>query len=370
MSDTVAAAPGKISPLHSWHQRHAAHFTDFAGWQMPLRYRGILEEHRAVRSGCGVFDISHMGEIIVCGPLAAEWLDSMLSNAVSRLPIGRCHYTLLLNETGGILDDLILARLGPEEFFLVVNAATSHTDTEWLMSHLPAHGVALENASNRFAALAIQGPSSPEIFEHLFGTPMPAKNSAARFHFNRLSGIWSITGYTGEKGFEAFFEETEPRPLENLMEKLTQSGVEPCGLGARDLLRLEMGYPLYGSDLDPTTTPLEAGLEPFVALDKPHFIGRDALLAQKRTGLHRKLRGLLMEPGSPPPRAHYPVCLNGESVAQTTSGALSPSLKRGIALAYLPIEHSQEGAQAEVEIRGKRFPARITGKAFYKPSHT
>lgn len=343
---------------------------EFAGWEMPVQYGGILEEHSAVRQSAGVFDISHMGEFVVRGPGAAAWLDFLLTNRASALPIGEGHYTLMLNERGGVLDDLLLYRTGPEEFLLIVNAAKIEEDAAWVEAKLPtAGGVTWENRSDAFVALAVQGPDSPAIYATLFGEEMPPRNRVRAFRRTEGSGWVATTGYTGEEGFEIFLA-VEPGGEEPAAEALWTAvgaaGAVPCGLGARDTLRLEMGYPLNGSDLSPERTPVEAGLSFFVAWDKPDFVGHEVLRFQRANGPEVKLCGLVMEGKAPPPRPHYPVWAGEQRIGETTSGALSPSLGEGIAMAYLPTALAQPGTTVALEIRGRKFPARVCRKPFYK----
>jgi aminomethyltransferase len=333
----------------------------FADWEMPVQYAGILQEHRAVREACGVFDISHMGEFFVSGPGATAWLDSLLTNHLAPLPIGHSQYTLLLNDLGGVIDDLIAYRLGEENYLLIVNAAKISEDAAWLRAHA-APGVTFEDRSPDFAALAIQGPKAAAVFEHLFHRPMSADR-------NRVialpNGFLATTGYTGEAGFEWLLPAAE---APTAWRAALEAGATPCGLGARDTLRLEMCYPLNGSDLSPTRSPLEAGLGFFVALNKPAFIGRAALLAQKAGLLPHKLCALRVLDKAPPVRPHYPVFVNGEPVTETTSGALSPSLGYGIALAYLPPAYCDPGQEVEIAVRDRRYRAQVVKKPFLKKS--
>ena len=333
---------------------------DFAGWEMPVQYTGILDEHRAVREGCGVFDISHMGEFFVRGTGATAWLDSLLTNRVAKLSIGEAQYTLMLNERGGVIDDLIIYRIGDEEFLLVVNAAKIDEDAAWLRQHLAA-GLEFENQSEDYAALAVQGPKASEIFEQVFARPLPTERNRV-IHW---AGLYAVTtGYTGESGFEVL---VPVREAEAVWDQLLAAGVKPCGLGARDTLRLEMCYPLNGSDLSPERTPLEAGLGFFVDLDKGDFVGRDVLVAQKKEGVPSRLAALLVTEKSPPIRPHYPVHAGAENLTETTSGALSPSLGVGIALAYLPLALAKVGQPLEIEVRGRRYAASVVKKPFYQP---
>lgn len=348
------------TPLFEDHLAQGGRIVDFAGWEMPVQYAGILQEHKAVRESCGVFDISHMGEFFVEGPGATAWLDSLLTNNLAALPAGHAQYTLLLNERGGVIDDLIAYRLGPDRFLLIVNAAKISEDAAWLRQHA-VDGARFEDRSSQFAALAIQGPRAVSVFHSLFGRPMPAARNVVE-EITPASWI-ATTGYTGEAGFEWIIPAAEAAAA---WHRALAAGAVPCGLGARDTLRLEMGYPLNGSDLSPAHTPLEAGLGFFVDLKKPGFIGQEPLRAQKQGLMPRKLCALRIEEKSPPIRAHYRVFVNGEPVTETTSGALSPSLGCGIALAYLPPAYSDPGQEIEIEVRGRRFRGHVVKKPFFK----
>jgi glycine cleavage system T protein (aminomethyltransferase) len=354
---------------------------DFAGWEMPVQYTGILDEHRAVREDCGIFDISHMGEFFVRGPKASQWLDSLLTNRVVALAIGEAQYSLMLNEQGGVIDDLIVYRTGEQEFLLIVNAAKIDEDFEWLKRHREALSeqlLELSNCSDAYAALAVQGPRSPEVFSKVFSSGLEdrknhivelARRSPAAVQSSLSDNCGSrvfaaTTGYTGELGFEAIVPAGEAG---HYWELFLAAGAKPCGLGARDTLRLEMCYPLNGSDLSPDHTPLEAGLASFVDLGKDNFMGRDVLLEQKTNGVPNKLSAIRVQEKSPPIRSHYAILAEGRSVAETTSGALSPSLGCGIALAYLPFPLAKAGQDLEIEVRGRRYRAAVVKKPFYKP---
>lgn len=331
---------------------------------MPVQFTSIIDEHRAVRTSCGVFDISHMGEVFVSGPSAFSWLQHMLANDLAKCPVNGAQYTFLLNERGGVIDDLIVYRLAEDNFLLLVNAAKIEEDVAWLEKHLE-QGVTLENRSDTMSALAVQGPQAARIYRELFGSEMPERNRVTALHRCSALVLAATTGYTGEPGFELFF----PNALAaDLWQSVLSAGATPCGLGARDTLRLEMCYPLNGSDLSPHRTPFEAGLGIFVALEKPDFIGRGALAAQKASGLPSRLAALRMTEKGPPPRAHYPVLLGDEVVGETTSGALSPSLGEGIALAYLPSTLAKPGQTLQLDIRGRKFTAVVEKKPFYRPS--
>jgi len=342
---------------------------DFGGWFMPVQYSGIVDEHLTVRGSVGLFDISHMGQFIVSGPRAAEWLNRLLTNDIQRLSPGHGHYTLLLNENGGVIDDLIVYHLTDKEFLLIVNAAKADEDFAWMQARLDPDGISFTNRSADYAGLALQGPKAPRLFDELFGISRPGRNEVRHFTRDGVPWVVACTGYTGEEGFELFFPATEAAAQWNrILERGAAAGIKPCGLGARDTLRLEMCYPLNGSDLSPAHTPLEAGLSIFVDLNKPAFVGRDALLAQKAAGIPLRLAPIRMTDKGPPPRAHYPVLSEGRQVAELCSGTLSPSLGFGIGMAYLPANLARIGEDLEIEIRGRRFKATVERKPFRKPA--
>lgn len=373
----------KKTPLYDEHARLGARIVPFAGWLMPVQYTSIVEEHQAVRNNVGVFDISHMGQLIVEGPCACEWLNTMLTNNVGKLDVATGQYTFLLNDRGGIIDDLIVYRIGEQKFLLVVNAARADEDFAWLEGHLkerrspdrPSGGLEtaapceLTNRSADFGAVAIQGPRIADLFHALFGAnaDLPPRNSIADFSFDGTTVSVARTGYTGEDGIEVFFRSSDAAKFWNAaLERGKPFGIKPCGLGARDTLRLEMCYPLNGSDLSPERNPIEAGLGFFVDLTKPNFIGRDVLLETKEKGPREKLVPFRMKEKGPPPRPHYAVFENGERIGEVTSGTLSPSLNWGVGMAYVSTAHAKTGAQIDIEIRGQKFPATIEKKPLYK----
>jgi aminomethyltransferase len=369
----------KKTPLYDEHVRLGAKMVPFAGWLMPVQYTSIVAEHQAVRNDVGMFDISHMGQFIVDGTGAREWLNKMLTNNINKLDVGMGQYTLLLNEHGGIIDDLIVYRIGDQNFLLVVNAARAEEDFAWLQKHLPAvaaavsaaNTVQIDNRSTEFGAVAIQGPRLVELFHALFGAHKepPARNHIVDLPFDGMKVSVARTGYTGEDGIEVFFRATDAVKLWNTaLEKGKPFGIKPCGLGARDTLRLEMCYPLNGSDLSPERNPIEAGLGFFVDLTKPNFIGRDALLKTKEIGPREKLVSFRMKDKGPPPRPHYAVFQNGERIGEVTSGTLSPSLNWGVGMAYVSTAHAKVGAEIAIEIRAQKFPAIIEKKPLYKKS--
>ena len=351
----------KNTPLLAAHTALGAKIVPFAGWNMPVQYTSIIDEHTAVRTQCGIFDISHMGQFIVRGDRAAAWLDGLLTNNVEKLEIGHGHYTLMLNERGGVIDDLIAYRAGETEFFLVVNASMIDEDFAWMAGRLE-EGISLENESDQWAGMAVQGPQAAAIFAAVF----PGETLPPRYGISKMSGgsVVCRTGYTGEDGFEFFSLAADGI---GYWEKFIAAGAKACGLGARDSLRLEMGYPLNGNDLSPEHSPIEAGLGFFCDLDKGEFVGRDTLAKQKTNGPVVKLTGIRYLDKGAPPRAHYPVVsAAGQVIGELASGVLSPSLMIGIGMAYLPAEFSKIGTLLSIEVRGKLFPAEVVKKPFYQ----
>jgi aminomethyltransferase len=364
----MSDAAQRKTPLYEEHVRLGAKMIPFGDWIMPVQYSSIMDEHQAVRNNVGVFDISHMGQLVATGPGAGGWLNEMLTNNIDKLEVGSGQYTFLLNERGGIIDDLIVYRTAPADFLLVVNASGTEGDFAWLKKHM-GEGVDLQNRSAEYAGLAIQGPRVVELFRLFLGSDveLPARNQIKTLDHNGTKLTIGRTGYTGEDGVEAFFPASDaPRIWNEVLEKGKSLGIRPCGLGARDTLRLEMCYPLNGSDLSPEHNPIEAGLGFFVDLKKPNFIGREVLVQAKETGTANRLVPFRMKSKGPPPRPHYGVWLGGEQIGEATSGTLSPSLNQGIGMAYLPAPHARAGTEIEIEIRGQKFPAIIEKKPLYK----
>ncbi len=351
----------KSSPLESAHVALGAKLVSFAGWNMPIQYTSIIDEHTAVRTHCGIFDISHMGQFIVSGPTAAAWLNRMLTNNIAHLAIGQGQYTLMLNEKGGVIDDLIAYRAGENEFFLVVNASMIDEDFAWMNRHLDAD-VSLVNESDEWAGMAVQGPHSPEIFAKVCpGEILPLRNGIATL---ASGAIVCRTGYTGEDGFEFFTPAGEGIAA---WEKFIAAGAKPCALGARDTLRLEMCYPLNGNDLSPERSPIEAGLGFFCDFEKGDFMGSDVLTQQKADGPAVKLTAIQYLEKGAPPRAHYPVhSADGAVIGELASGVHSPSLGIGIGMAYLPAEFAKIGTPIHIEVRGKLCLAKVVKKPFYR----
>jgi aminomethyltransferase len=350
----------KRTPLHAAHVQAGAKMVPFGGWDMPVQYDGILAEHQAVRQKVGVFDISHMGEFTIAGPNAEAVLNRLLTNDVRKTAVGQGQYTLMCTETGGVVDDLIFYRIAPTVFLLVVNAGNIDKDFSWIKSHAHAP-IEFENASDRTAALAVQGPDAVKV--------LPEVANLAPFHIVTATLFGTPcrvarTGYTGEDGFEILCDAANATGLWN---ELLKRGVKPCGLGARDTLRLEACLPLHGNDITELTTPIEAGLNRFVSLDKGDFIGRNVLAEQREKGVARKLMAFKMAAEKcPPPRSHYPILAGGRKIGEVTSGSQSPTLGGGIGLGYIETPSAVVGTAIEIEVRGKLFPAVIEKKPLYK----
>jgi aminomethyltransferase len=351
----------KRSPLEGAHQALGARLVPFAGWNMPVQYTSIIDEHSAVRTKVGIFDISHMGQFLVNGPTAEAWLNRMFTNNIAKLTPGHGQYTLMLNDNGGVIDDLIAYRTGETDYFLVVNASMIEEDFFWLASHQDEQAT-LRNESDLWAGMAIQGPLAAETFAKVCpGETLPPRNGIVT---TAAGAVVCRTGYTGEDGFEFFCPSAEGIAY---WEQFLAAGAAPCGLGARDTLRLEMGYPLNGSDLSPERSPIEAGLGFFCDLEKGGFIGRETLARQKAEGPALKLTAIQYTDKGAPPRAHYPVVsADGKIIGELASGVLSPSLMTGIGMAYLPAEYSKLGTDLSIDVRGRLFPAKVVKKPFYK----
>jgi aminomethyltransferase len=332
---------------------------------MPVQYAGILEEHEAVRTRVGLFDVSHMGEVVFRGPKALEAFSRAFTNDVAKIADGQAQYGCLCRDTGGIVDDVVVYRRAADDLLVCVNAGNREKDYEWLRGH--AGGADVRNESDEWAQLALQGPLAAQLLQRLTKVNLSALRSY-RFAPGEVAGIAGLvarTGYTGEDGFEIFCPaERGPALWDALVEAGRPERIAPCGLGARDSLRLEMAYRLYGSDMDDSTTPLEAGLAWVVKLDKGEFVGRDALLAQKAAGVARKLVGFTLTDAGIA-RHGYPVLQDGRKVGEVTSGTKSPSLGASIGLAYVPTALAAEGSTFAVEIRGRPAAARVVKTPFY-----
>ena len=352
------------TPLYATHLRHGARMVEFAGWDMPVQYTGLIEEHEAVRQAVGLFDVSHMGEVIFRGPKALPALQAVFTNDLSKVADGQAQYGCLCRENGGIVDDVVIYRRSAEDFLVCVNAGNRQKDFEWLRAH--AGGADVRNESDDWAQVALQGPKAVAVLKKLTDTGLDAIKTY-RHAPGKVAGVPCLiarTGYTGEDGFELFAPAARAEALwAALMEAGRPEGIQPAGLGCRDTLRLEMAYRLYGSDMDDQASPLEAGLGWVVKLDKGDFVGRAALQKQKEQGLSRKLVGFkLTEPGIA--RHGHVVVREGRPVGLVTSGTRSPSLKISIGLAYVPPALAAEGSALAVEIRGKPVAAEVVKTPF------
>ncbi|HET7172446.1 MAG TPA: glycine cleavage system aminomethyltransferase GcvT [Gaiellales bacterium] len=340
------------TPLHDRHLAAGARMVPFAGWEMPVQYAGVIPEHRAVREHAGVFDVSHMGQLEVRGPGALEFLQSMLSNDLTRIGAGQAQYTLLLDENGCPIDDLIAYRLGDDHLLLVVNAARVDDDREWLLGRL-REGAVLDDRTADMAMLALQGPAALDLVD----LPQLAPFEFTRAEVCGVLGIVARTGYTGEPGVEIM---VAPDQAGRLWDTLLAAGAAPAGLGARDTLRLEVCYPLYGNDLSQSRTALEGGLGWVCALDRKEFVGADALRAQREAGGYDRLVAFRVT-GRGIPRQGMAIRPAGE----VTSGTMSPSLEVGIGMGYVPADLAAEGTEIEIDVRGRPVAAQVASKPLY-----
>jgi aminomethyltransferase len=364
---TPAATELRRTPLYALHRQMGAKMVNFGGWYMPLEYTGILAEHEAVRLRAGLFDVSHMGEIEIRGEEALVLLQSVTCNDASKLIVGQAQYSGLMTPQGTFLDDLLVHKLAPDHYYLCVNAANQDEDFHHIQSNNPFRARA-ENTSSRYSQLAIQGPRALAILQTLTSTQL-APIRYYHFALGKVLGVEALiarTGYTGENGFELYFD---PAHAEQLWTEILAAGKShgllPCGLGARNTLRLEAGMCLYGHEIDKTTTPWEAGLGWICKLDKGRFLGSENLYRQKQAGVSRKLVGFEML-DKRVGRDAYPVFIKGREAGRITSGCPSPHLKKNIGMAYVPPSSAVPGTEIEILIRGQMVPARIVPLPFYK----
>lgn len=358
----------KQTRLNALHKKLGAKMIEFFGWEMPLEFKGIIDEHIAVRTRAGLFDVGHMGEILVTGKDALAFLQHLTPNDAARLAPGQVQYTALTTPLGTFVDDMLVYAQGPERFFLVVNASNCDKDFAWIRDHVQGFDVHVENQSDAWSQLAIQGPRAEEILR-----PLTPVNLAELKYFwattGKVAGIdclVSRTGYTGEDGFEIYTLSDDPAAIaEAILAEGNKFDILPIGLGARDTLRLEAKLPLYGNDIDDTTTVLEADLKWIVKFKKGDFLGKPVLEKQLAEGLKRKIVGFeVVDKGIA--RPHYPVFVGGAQVSQVASGTFAPFLKKAIGTAYLPIEATAVGTEFEVGIRDKRVRAKVVPAPFYK----
>ena len=359
----------KKTCLHPNHTAQGALMSPFGGFDMPISYEGIEAEHRAVRSAVGVFDVSHMGEVLITGPQATMFVNYIFTGDVAPLPAGKVVYGMMLNDNGGTVDDLLVYKRDDSEYFLVINASNIDKDVAWIKSHAARYDVTVDDQCDFWSELAIQGPLAEQTLNDVLGLD---GSDLGFYTFKDLRSadghpmVLSRTGYTGEDGFELY----APAPvIVSAWEKLMEAGVAPCGLGCRDTLRFEAGLPLYGAELTEEISPLEAGLGMFAKVDKEGFIGREALVAQKADGVKRKVVGLEVE-GRAIPRHGYDVLdMDGNKVGEITTGYHSITLDRNIAMALVDARFAALDTPLQVQVRRKVFPAKVIKKRFYTPNY-
>ncbi|CAN5518718.1 glycine cleavage system aminomethyltransferase GcvT [soil metagenome] len=347
------------TPLYDTHAEAGAKLVDFAGWEMPVSYVGIKEEHQAVRDSCGVFDVSHMGEIETEGPGAGERLQRLLTNDVSKLEVGAAQYSCLCREDGGVLDDLFTYRLAPDHYLTVTNASNHEKDLAWFREHAEGFDAEVADRFHDYAMLAVQGPKAREVVGSLAQGELPKRFRIADMNLGTGDAIVCGTGYTGEDGVEIF---VQPDEAAALWEELVVAGAVPAGLGARDTLRLEVNYALYGNDLDTEHTPIESSLG-WIVEEQTGFIGSERCAEQRQAGTERILKPLVLDEGIP--RQGNPILSGGKEAGVVTSGTLSPSLGYGIGMGYVRADLGSEGTEIEVDVRGKRRAGRVEKVPLY-----
>ena len=372
------SSPIKRTPLYEEHRKLGARFTEFGGWEMPVSYSGLIDEHQTVRSAAGIFDVSHMGEISVCGPQAFAFLQHIASNDLSKLKPGFAQYSLLLNPNGGVVDDIIIYMLAPENYFLCVNAGNTNKDWSWI-SEANSFGAKIENLSPAYGQIALQGPLAREILGRCLqlSASMFAPENFPAFSFkmvhHTLDGkktelLVACTGYTGEDGFEIFCPAAATAALwQALLAAGTPLGLKPAGLGARDTLRLEVCYPLHGHELSDDVSALSSGVGWVIKFDKGEFVGRSALMTERAGGLKHQLVGLeVLDRGIV--REGAPVYHDDEKIGWVSSGTMTPTLNKSVALAFVPPQFAKVGTKLTAEVRGKRLAVQVIKKPFYKRS--
>jgi len=358
----------KKTPLYDTHVALGGKIIDFGGWALPVQYSSILNEHHAVRNAAGLFDVSHMGEILIEGSGAQEFIQQMITNDISKMSPGRIVYSPMCYRNGGTVDDLLVYQLDTNRYLLVVNASNTQKDYEWLRDNCNTKDLAIKDVSADYGLIAIQGPASQKILQKLISIPLE-EIRFFRFVDNvEVAGVKALisrTGYTGEDGFELYVSSDQTVKLwEEIMEAGANEGLVPAGLGARDTLRFEAALPLYGQELSPNISPLEAGLDRFVKLNKQDFIGKDALVEQSEEGLKRKLVGFeMIDRGMP--RTGYKVQADGKDIGFVTSGGLAPTLKKNVGLALVRIQYSNLQDEFFIQVRGKSLKARVISTPFY-----
>ncbi len=353
--------------LYDRHVKLGAKMEPFGGFDMPIQYSTITEEHNAVRHAVGVFDVSHMGEVRIKGPEAFKYVMHIFVGDVTDAPDGQIFYGMMCYENGGTVDDLLVYKVNDNEYFLVINAANIDKDVAWIKGNAEGYDVTITDESPYYGEVAVQGPKAEETLERIMGLDLKsiAFYNFKTFHIEGEDVIISRTGYTGEDGFEVYGSHEF---IQRLWDKLMEAGVTPCGLGCRDTLRFEVGLPLYGDELSADITPIEASLSMFVKLDKEEFIGKEALAAQKANGVKRRIVGIELE-GNAIPRHGYPVEVNGEVVGEVTTGYRSISTGKSVAMAMVNKPYDKLGTEVEIRIRKKTFPGKVVKKRFYDKNY-
>ena len=352
----------KRTCLYDKHVELGALMSPFGGFEMPIQYAGIMPEHKAVREHVGVFDVSHMGEVTVRGKDAERYVQHIFTNDIAGAPVGKIYYGMMCYENGGTVDDLLVYKMGENDFFLVINASNIDKDWAWMLQHSAGFDIELQNCSEDYGQIAVQGPESEKVMETVLGIPC----SELTFYTVKTVGdvIVSRSGYTGEDGFEVY---ATPEYIRGCWDKLIASGVQPCGLGCRDTLRFEAGLPLYGDELTEEISPIMAGLSTFVKLDKD-FIGRDALLKQKTEGVAKKLVGIELADKAIP-RHGYTVLKDGQPIGEVTTGYHTLSTDKSVCMALIDSQFSALGTEMEIQIRKKTFAGKVVKKQFYEKKY-
>ena len=354
----------KKTCLYDKHVALGALMSPFGGFEMPIQYSGIVDEHQAVRQSCGVFDVSHMGEVLITGPDAERYVNHIFTNDVTSMPAGKILYGMMCYENGGVVDDLLVYKCGENEFFLVINAANIDKDWEWIQKQSKGYNVKLDHQSDSYGELAVQGPESEQVMKDVLGID----GSDLTFYTFKQIGdvIISRTGYTGEDGFEIY---ATPNYINECWNKLVASGrCKPCGLGCRDTLRFEVGLPLYGDELSAEITPIMAGLGIFVKLDKDEFIGKDALARQKEEGPAKKLVGIELSDKAIP-RHGYVVLKDGQPIGEVTTGYHTISTDKSVCMALIDTQFAKLDTEVDIQIRKKVFPGKVVKKQFYNKNY-
>ena len=350
----------KRTCLYDKHVELGALMSPFGGFEMPIQYAGIAVEHQAVREKVGLFDVSHMGEVTVRGKDAERYVQHIFTNDIAGAPVGKIYYGMMCYEHGGTVDDLLVYKMGENDFFLVINASNIDKDWAWMQQHAEGFDIDLQNRSDDYGQIAVQGPESEQVMESVLGIPC----SELTFYTVKTVGdvIVSRTGYTGEDGFEVY---ATPEYIRACWDKLIAAGVQPCGLGCRDTLRFEAGLPLYGDELTEEISPIMAGLSIFVKLDKAEFIGRDALLKQKTEGVAKKLVGIELADKAIP-RHGYTVLKDGQAIGEVTTGYHTLSTDKSVCMALIDSQYAALGTEMEIQIRKKTFAGKVVKKLFYE----